>query len=72
MFHSITKIEIAKCAFFFNFTCLLAIRESVNEVSILRVIPLLLVKRRILSLPCMITILKCNSVLGSGFFFFLS
>lgn len=55
------KIGIAEEFFF---TCLLAITESINQVSILTVILLLLVKRRISSI-LYDTILKCDFVFGS-------
>lgn len=52
----------------FFFTCLLAITESINQVSILTVILLLLVKRRISSI-LYDTILKCDFVFGSVLIF---
>lgn len=59
------KIEIAEWDFF---TCLLAITESINQVSILTVILLLLVKRRISSI-LYDTILKCDFVFSSVLIF---
>lgn len=68
MFHCITKIEIAMCVLFvFFFPHLsLAVTDSINEVSLLTVIPSFLVKRIIFALHD--TVLKCDSVLGSVFF----
>lgn len=51
----------------FFFTCLLTITESINQVSVLTVILLLLVKRRISSI--LYTILKCDFVFSSGLIF---